>query len=644
MNKKKNYISLAFPTLILVTGITLQLLFWVNYINTSNSKDIERKLLKASNILPFLLPSQYHSKELGPESHSYADSIKLFTAMQKYADEMDVDYIYTMIEKNGNIYYTTFSGTEEELEDDEKAYYWYPLSDAEDSSFEVTKNFFKDPKTTYLTNQDKWGTYRSIYNPKYAPDGTLYLVGADVLINKINYTNLKNSLLIVLNFFIFLLLVLPLMLAFYSVRKKHEVVTHKVDKLRNFDALTNVYNRSSGLQILNNRISLFHQYKIPFSIFLVDIANLEETNKNQGIKRGDKLIQVLASMLKYTFRQSDKIIRLGEDDFAVVLSECNFEESKLFRDKLLEKISVFNTYNKNNSFLKINVAFSEYKGESLDEFMETSIDKLLFHKRRGDFFDVTLQEKIKEGITNNEFHVYFQPKVNADNHNVSFEALLRWHNEKIKIGPDQFIPVAEKNYLILFLTQLVIDRVMEVVDRYNYEVSINLSPVIFEKDTYFHNLYDRVKDFHKKELLIFEITEGVALKNLSETIKKIEAFNEIGIRFSLDDFGTGYSSLSYLNMLPVSEVKIDKSFVRKLKTNEETKVIIEMIVKLGKLLGFHIIAEGVEDLEDISILLSLNCYIFQGYYYDKAVPIEEAVQKIKNGFYRDLTSKFTGNS
>jgi len=147
------------------------------------------------------------------------------------------------------------------------------------------------------------------------------------------------------------------------------------------------------------------------------------------------------------------------------------------------------------------------------------------------------------------------------------------------------------------------------------------------------HIFDKIKKFEFKEYLTLEITEGVALRNLENTIEKIKKFNEIGVKFSMDDFGTGYSSLSNLNILRMSEVKVDKSFVQMIEERPENRIIIEMIVKLGDVLGFEIVAEGVENIEHLTILKALGCYIYQGYYFDKAIPIEEVVKKLEDNSY-----------
>ena len=262
------------------------------------------------------------------------------------------------------------------------------------------------------------------------------------------------------------------------------------------------------------------------------------------------------------------------------------------------------------------------------------MERLAEAKKKGDYQEATIQYRIKEGLKKEEFFVCYQPKVNVINNKVSFEALIRWKNENgLIVPPDDFIPIAEKSYLIFLLTEFVLDEVLKNIEKYKLEISLNISPIILEKNSFLLHIFEKIKKFEFKDYLTLEITEGVALRNLENTIDKIKKFNEIGVKFSMDDFGTGYSSLSNLNILPMSEVKVDKSFVQMIEERPENRIIIEMIVKLGDVLGFEIVAEGVENIEHLTILKTLGCYIYQGYYFDKAIPIEEVLEKLENNSY-----------
>ncbi len=636
MEKDKKIMSLILPTLFFFLGILFQVLIWFNYINKNNKESIDTKLLFAANKIKELLPYDYHFLGMHQDSYDKEYLLELFQQLNLEAQKLDVDYLYTIIMDKGKIRYTSMSGTLEELSDEPNFYYWYSLNDSDDNTIKEIRDIFKHPEILFIDSKDKWGEYRSVYLPQRAVDGRLYIAGADLLTKNLYRDILMNLFLVGLNIFLLVLTSLPLLVTLKTMRINHRKFEQKVNKLRTYDELTGVYNRNSGVSIVNNHIKLYDKYNINFAIFLVDIANLEEVNKNQGIRRGDILIKVLGAILKYTFRRSDKVIRLGEDDFIVVLSDCSEETSKIFTEKLLEKIAIFNSQNRNDYILRVHVTYEEYKGQGLDDYLEGTIEKLENKKKRGSFYDITLQEMMKEGLDKGEFKVYFQPKVNINTKKVAFEALIRWEKDGKFISPDKFIPVAERSYLIFTLTKFVLDKVISAVEKHGIHISINISPILFEKDTFFHSLINKMKECPYRHHITFEITEGIAIKNLNLTLEKMILFRKLNVEFSLDDFGTGYSSLGYLSILPMNEVKIDKTFVNKLNERAENRLIIEMIVKLGKLLGFYVIAEGVEDKEHIKKLIELGCYIFQGYYFDKAIPLEEALSKYKTNYYEDL--------
>lgn len=636
MNKDKKILSLLLPTLFFFLGILFQVLIWINYINKNNKEGIDTKLLFAANKIEEILPLDYHFLGMHESSYDKEYSLKLFQSLDIEAKKLDVDYLYTFVFDKGEIRYTSMSGTYEELIDDPNYYYWFSLTQAGDDTSKIIYELFQNPEVVFIDSKDKWGEYRSVYLPQRAIDGRLYIAGADILTKNLYKGILMNVLLGGSNVFLLILTSLPLLITIKTLKVNHKEFEKKVNRLRTYDELTGVYNRNSGVSIISNHIKLYDKYNINFAIFLVDIANLEEVNKNQGIRRGDILIKVLGAILKFTFRRSDKVIRLGEDDFVVVLSDCTQETSKIFTEKLLEKISIFNSQNRNDYTLRVHVTYEEYSGQGLDDFLEGTIENLESKKKKGSFYDITLQEMMKEGLEKKEFKVYFQPKININTKKVSFEALLRWEKDGKFIPPDKFIPIAEQNFLIFSLTKFVLDTVIEAIENHNIFVSINISPILFEKDTFFHSLINRIKTCPYRHHITFEITEGLAIKNLNLTLEKMVLFKKLNVEFSLDDFGTGYSSLGYLSLLPMNEVKIDKTFVKKINEKAENRLIIEMIVKLGKLLGFYVIAEGVEDRVHIKRLIELGCYIFQGFYFDKAIPLEEALEKNKNGYYIEL--------
>lgn len=642
--KKAHYKYFVAITLLITLALSLQV--YMSYkINKRNRNEIlNSKLLYAAQTINSILPPNYHSESLNKYSYSTEDSIALFSKMDSVAKEIGVDYLYTMMIKDQEIYYTSMSDTYENLLN-EGPYYWYPLEEAEDSSYDITNDFFKNPRIIFLNSTDKWGSYKSVYFPQYSKDGTLFLAGADIMVESIEALTVKKKIILIINFIMLFFLFSPVLFAFSNMKKADSEYEQKLHSLKNYDDLTKVYNRISGLELINHHIDLYEKYGIPFSIFAVDIFDLEDINKKSGIETGDDLLKILAQLLKVTFSQRSKIMRIHGDNFIVLIPNYYITTEKTYRRKLLEKINYFNKMNKKCLYLDISLTFLRYNGQGLDNLIESALYSIRSANVNGSLYEINMQEMMEVSLINKEFEVFLQPKININNNKISFEALLRWNKNFCEnISPDIFIPVAEKSTLIFALTNFVIVEVMKIIDAHDFEISVNLSPVIFQKEKFFRGLYNNIENYENKSKLKFEIIETSAFKDLKSTIEKINMLRNIGVEFSLDDFGTGYSSLSYLNMLPVKEVKVDKSFINKLSEREENKLIIESVIKLGKILGFEVIIEGVEDLNDIKLLIKLGCENFQGFYFGKAEPIHKCLYYIKNNYYSGKIHNIQNNN
>ena len=630
MWKKIKIEKILLTSMIFAIGIIINIYIWY-YISVQNRKDIiDSKLMYAASNIENLLPKDFHNKKMGKDDYYFDKLYRVFTRMDIEAKKMGVDYIYTFIKKNNEIYYTSLSGNDEEVREDSNAYYFHPLNNTNDSSYNIISSIFDNPRIEFVDSKDQWGEYHSVFMPKTSGDGTFYISGADIS-KKNMYMELSKFLyLIMFSVSSIIILSIPLISAFKIYKKNND---RGLMDLIEYDKFTGVYKREVGFSFLEDCIRLYEMYNIEFAIFIVDINGLKIVNSKEGLKNGDALIKVLANILKQ-LNKDDIVFRLNDDDFIVINTRFTDIRETDFLNRLINKVKYFNHHNKRNLYLRLHVVLMKYENQGLDNFIEAAMERLAEAKKKGDYQEATIQYRIKEGLKKEKFFVCYQPKVNIINNKVSFEALIRWKNENgLIVPPDDFIPIAEKSYLIFLLTEFVLDEVLKNIEKYKLEISLNISPIILEKNSFLLHIFEKIKKFEFKDYLTLEITEGVALRNLENTIDKIKKFNEIGVKFSMDDFGTGYSSLSNLNILPMSEVKVDKSFVQMIEERPENRIIIEMIVKLGDVLGFEIVAEGVENIEHLTILKTLGCYIYQGYYFDKAIPIEEVLEKLENNSY-----------
>jgi len=459
MWKKIKFEKILVTSLIFGMGIIINIYIWY-HISVHNRKDIiDSKLMYAASNIENLLPQNFHNKKMGKDDYSFDKLYKIFTKMDIEAKKMGVDYIYTFIKKNNQIYYTSLSGNDEEVREDSNAYYFHSVKNTNDSSYDIINSIFENPRIEFVDSKDQWGEYHSVFIPRTSDDGTLYISGADIS-KKNMYVELSKILyLIMFSVSSIIVLSIPLITAFKTYKKNND---RGLMDLIEYDKFTGVYKREVGFRFLEDCIRLYEMHNIEFAIFIVDINGLKEVNSKEGLKNGDALIKVLANILKQ-LNKEDIVFRLNDDDFIVINTRFNDIKETDFLNKLMNKVKYFNHHNKKNLYLRLHVVLMKYENQGLDNFVEASMERLAEAKKRGDYQEATIQYRIKEGLKNEEFFVCYQPKINVISNKVSFEALIRWKNENgIIIPPDDFIPIAEKSYLIFLLTEFVLDEVLKI--------------------------------------------------------------------------------------------------------------------------------------------------------------------------------------
>jgi diguanylate cyclase (GGDEF)-like protein len=618
------------PVIFMIIGITIQFLFVFNMEKGDALQEVDETLLRAAKNIKYFLGRDYVNSELDSSTYSPEEALGIFSKLQYKAEEEGVDYLYLLVRKNEDIHYAAVSDYEEELLKDPNSFYWLSLKEAGDDSFSETWSAFDSEEAIYLKSSDMWDTYRSIYIPETAPDGTKYLAGADI-----TTTNLKKILLvktakIILNFWIFILTSLPLILSFSKLQKERRFYAKQMAELADLDPLTGVFNRSRGITYLKSELKTCLSGEIPLSICLVDIQNLGYINKKLGLHIGDEILRIVALLLKYTFRKTDKIVRIEGDKFMAILPGCDEKSRDILAATLLKRVAFFNKHNLKDYFIKLHYLFAEYSEGSEEDFVEEALSHLILQKKSGNTYDTVIQDEMLDSLKKNEFKVFFQPKVYLKSKKVEFEALARWlHPQKGIIPPDSFIPLAEGSFLINRITEVVLKDSLEAAGRLNTNISVNISPVVFENHNFVRDMERILLNSPFSDRIIFEITEGIAIKDMASTLKKIKDLKRCGIKFSIDDFGTGYSSLSYLEKFPISELKIDKSFIKNINKHRVNRLIISFICQVGELMDFNVIAEGTEEAWQIHDLLSLGCHNFQGYYFDRPQPLETIIENRK---------------
>jgi diguanylate cyclase (GGDEF)-like protein len=383
--------------------------------------------------------------------------------------------------------------------------------------------------------------------------------------------------------------------------------------------------------------------KRPLAIIMIDLDRFKEVNDTLGHNIGDELLKHVSERISNTLRKSDTIGRLGGDEFAVVLPNTDMGGSLITADKILRGLEpAFEIEGHTFSIAaSLGIALYPEHGKDRDMLLKCADVAMYIAKRANDGYFVydpkedkhttehlALMGELRAAISNNELELYYQPKIDLeDGRIIGVEALARWHHpEKGFVPPDVFIPVLEQTGLIKPFTNWALNTALGQCHEWNkagldLTMAVNLSMHNLRDPNLPGLLSELLKKWNIKEgALILEITESAVMSNPESVIGILAELKSLGVRFSIDDFGTGHSSLSYLKKLPVSELKIDRSFVMEMNRGKDDAMIVNSTVELAHNLGLRVVAEGVESDDILNSLIALNSDMAQGYFISRPIP------------------------
>ncbi len=427
-----------------------------------------------------------------------------------------------------------------------------------------------------------------------------------------------------------------------------EIDTYRkqIHNLAFFDTLTSLPNRA----LLNDRITQAvidaTRHKHQFGLMMMDLDRFKEINDTLGHSVGDQVLHEAAKRVQGCVRSYDTVARFGGDEFAILLPEIR---SGLDLDTIACKILVaFNQpfiIDGRELFLSGSIGIALYPDDSADvETLFRYADSAMYHaKQQGrnnfQFYSADLTEKaasrmsiendLRKAQERNAFELYYQPQVElATGKIIGAEALLRWnHSSKGIITPDKFIPIAEETGLILSIGEWVLHSACLAAVAWNTPratplcIAVNLSTRQFIRNDLVGTVQRILKETGcPPHWIKLEITESLLLEDSTEIAAMLNTFNNMGHAISIDDFGTGYSALSYLNRFPVSQIKIDRSFVKDIPHDHDKTELIKVMISISQVLDMELVAEGVETQEQANCLLSNGCVIGQGYLFGKPMP------------------------
>ena len=429
-----------------------------------------------------------------------------------------------------------------------------------------------------------------------------------------------------------------------KVNDKTKTLKHQA----HYDSLTALPNRLLFSDRLAQSIKHASRHKTTLSLLFLDLDRFKEVNDSLGHEVGDKLLQIVSIRLKACIREEDTIARQGGDEFTILLGDIETNDLIKLANKLISTIQEPFRINHHELYVTLSIGISNFPedGTSSNVLLRNADTAMYKTKELGkngyQFYNSMMTEQtlerleldrnIRKAIERHEFQAYYQPQVDLLHKKVvGMETLIRWHHPELgTISPVQFIPLAEETGLIIPIDQWMMQESVKTLSKWQEEgidtgkLSINLSIKQLEnKDfiTHLKSLLDKTGCDPKK--LEFEITESQIMKNPESSITVLNHVKELGITIAIDDFGTGYSSLSYLKRLPIDKLKIDRSFIKDLPSDEEDATIVRTIIALAKSLKLDLIAEGVETQEQKEFLIKEGCHKIQGYLYSKPIPEDE---------------------
>ncbi len=422
-----------------------------------------------------------------------------------------------------------------------------------------------------------------------------------------------------------------------------------------YDGLTDIPNRILFMERMERAVERAKRNtNYSYAVMLLDLDRFKWVNDSLGHLTGDELLRQVAKRFLSCIRSGDTVARLGGDEFAVLVEDYHKPSKILEIAERLQReaqspfvigmndvhvstsigiVLTTENYDSTEAILR-DADIAMYRAKELGKARYQ-----IFNRSLHDMVSKTMQleNELREAVNNKEMLLYYQPIISMEDRTIQgFEALIRWnHPKRGLIPPDVFIPIAEETGMILDLGDWVVREAcsqMKTWQRNRKEcrgmtISVNLSAKQFLQKDFVKTIHNILKETKLAATdLKIEITESIIMEGGDQTVEKLNDLREIGIKLAIDDFGTGYSSLSSLHRFPITDLKIDRSFINSLEDNEEAKEIVKTIVSLAQALQLSLVAEGVETEGQFEILKKLSCDKVQGFLFSKPLPVDQMVK------------------
>lgn len=431
---------------------------------------------------------------------------------------------------------------------------------------------------------------------------------------------------------------------------RHEITERKrdqerIDWMAHYDALTGLPNRTLLAGHSARAIEMAQAGGAPLAVMFLDLDHFKHVNDSLGHRVGDVLLVEVARRLRAVIRGLDTVVRMGGDEFVLLLPGTNAQGCECLAGKLQQALHQPYHIDGHELSISCSMGLALYPGDGRDiDTLIQAADAAMYHAKRGGrdtycFYTPQMQDQsrralqlenaLRRALERNQLRLLYQPQVRLDCGRVCcVEALLRWeHPELGPVSPAEFIPVAEDSGQILQIGEWVLRTAMQQLHAWraaglhDLKVAVNLSSIQFRQQQ-LPEVIDRILQDEglPASALELELTEGVAIHDPHQTTAAMDRLRERGVCLAMDDFGTGYSSLSQLKRFQIHKLKIDQSFVRDLEHDSNDRAIVSAIIRMAQALGMQTTAEGVETAAQLQFLREQGCDEAQGYHLSHPLP------------------------
>ena len=442
----------------------------------------------------------------------------------------------------------------------------------------------------------------------------------------------------------------------YSDISKQKKTETKLNILAHYDLSTNLPNRALFQDSLKNAFSKAKRANNKIALMFIDLDNFKMINDTLGHDYGDLLLIEVANRIKTVLRAEDTVARLGGDEFTIILEDIqDTAYPSIVAQKVIDILSEPIKLKDEMGYIGASVGISIFPDDTKTiESLIKNADMAMYTAKNGGkniykYFTedmntdaaerLELSNDLRNAISNNQLKLYYQPIMNIEKNSLeAFEALVRWEHPKYGIiTPDNFINLAEEGGFMAKVGKWILYRACEQIKfMQNEGVNVKICVNISSKQLTQNHLEQTLKSIVKESgidptLLELEVTEDFLMEDTEKVQTALGNLKKIGINTAIDDFGTGYSSLSHLKKLPITKLKIDKSFINDIPSDKNGMQIAAAIITLAQQLSLEVVAEGVETKQQVEFLKSHGCYLLQGYYFSEAIPESEI-----NSFIKEL--------